>query len=285
MTHKQDPYGWSETHQLPTKRTSALSLYAELTKEKDKKKLAGIVQRIHHPALRKVMGAGLEAESPGAGAAEALRGWLRESVKKSIRKSSFSTHPGDQARKADLEAFAEKDGTPIPAVIGVKMLDIGVRGKIDLQRTDRQTHGIGHRYMTQPPIRQVILAYPVSKTGTPDLVKPCTASVRQSLAIVPEGLAIFKALPERLKSGDILGVKRNSGGGWRKLVETYLRDCGFHSYAMVTPGCVLCYSDGATLFLRNFDKSEGFKKSILRGVIGVRRTPFVDRMIPLKKLT
>lgn len=194
-------------------------------------------------------------------------------------------HPGDQARKTDLTAFAEKDDTPIPAVIGVKMFDVGVRGKIDLQRVDKQTGRIGHRYMTQPTNKAVILAYPSKNSGEVDFSKPHIASVRQNLAVVPEAASAFKSVPDKLRDGITLGTKGNSGGSWKRALEEYLRDCGFHSYTMLTPGCVLCYNDGRTYFIRNFKQGSSFSKGILRYVIGVRRTPFVDRLVPLKILT
>ena len=55
MTHKQDPYGWSEKEQLPTKRTAAVDLYTDLKKEPNKDKVKNMVERVSHPALRKTM--------------------------------------------------------------------------------------------------------------------------------------------------------------------------------------------------------------------------------------
>ena len=75
------------------------------------------------------------------------------------------------------------------------MFDTGVRGKIDLARLDRQTGKIGHRYMTQPANRGVILAYSKKKSGEADTGKPYLAFVKQNYSLKPEG-ALFKPLPE-----------------------------------------------------------------------------------------
>jgi len=286
MTHKQDPYGWSEKYMLPTKRTSALDLWSELEKMKDEKEVKKKIQLIHHPALRNAFSAAISPANPGKSAAGTLRAWLSESVKKSIQTSTFSNNPGDQQRKKELEQFSLSDESPIPAIIGVKMFDMGVRGKIDLQRIDLQTGRTGHRYMTQPANRAVILAYPKKKTGGTDLSKPCIARVRQNYALLPEEKGIFKGLPERLKEGMILGKKNTIMTGWDREVDHYLSDCGFSSYVMLTAGCVVCYGDGKQWFLKNFDKGKEFRKGKrLRNVVGILRTPFSGRMMLLKPLT
>ena len=285
MTHKQDPYGLSEKVNLPTKRVSAFGLCSELEKMKDEKGVKKKVDLIHHPALRRTLGDAINPENPGKSAAEALRAWLSESVRKSIQTSAFSNNPGDQQRKKELEQFSSSDESLIPAVIGVKMFDMGVRGKIDLQRIDPQTGKTGHRYMTQPANRAVILAYPKKKTGMTDMSKPCIARVRQNYSLLPEGKGIFKELPERLKEGIILGKENTILDGWNSEVEHYLSVCGFSSYGMLTAGCVVCYGDGKKWFLKNFDESKEFRKARLRNVVGILRSPFSGRMTPLKPLT
>lgn len=285
MTHKQDPYGWSEKRQLPTKRKAALDLYGELKKESSPQKVKGIVGLIHHPALNKAVLESINPESPGASAAEALKAWLRLSVKNSIVNSRFSRHPGDMARKAELEKFVTEDDCPIPAVIGVKMFDMGVRGKIDLVRMDRITGKAGHRYMTQPPNRAVIVAYPQKQNGKPALDRPYCLYLRQNQAITTEGSPIFKPLPSALSEGVMLGNKSSKKGNRERVLEAYLSECGFHSYAYLTPGCVAHYRNGEDWFVRNFDKSKGFKKERLKNITGVRRTPFVEQVVSLKSLS
>jgi hypothetical protein len=284
MTHKQDPYGWSEKRQLPTKRKAALDLYGELKKESSLQKVRSMAGLIHHPALNTAVSAGINPENPGVSAAEALKAWLRLSVKNSIAYSRFSNHPGDMAKKAELEKFVREDDCPIPAVIGVKMFDMGVRGKIDLERMDRRTGKAGHRYMTQPPNRAVIVAYPKKKDGKPAMDKPHCLYLRQNQAITAEASALFKPLPSALSDGVMLGKKSNATGNRKQALEAYLADCGFHSYAYLTPGCVAHYRNREDWFIRNFDKSKGFKKEILKNIVGVRRTPFVEQVVSLKSI-
>ena len=285
MTHKQDPYGFSEKTGMPTKRGSAFDLYTKLKKEKNPSKVKSRIALIHHPALRKALSESLQSDTTGSSAAENLKTWLRISVKNSLAHSRFSNHPGDQARRSELEKFITQEDCPIPSVIGVKMFDMGVRGKIDMKRLDRQTGGIGHRYMTQPPNKGVIVAYPKREDGKPDLTKPCCVYHKQDLSMTPENISIFKPPPPILSDGVILGKKPYDKGDRRKALEKYLSDCGFHSYVYLTPGCTIRYKDGNEWFVRNFDSSEDFKKGRLREIIGTRRTPFVDSLIPLKVLS
>jgi hypothetical protein len=283
MTHKQDPYGWSEKEQLPTKRTAAVDLYTDFKKEPNKDRVKNIVERVSHPALRMKMLAAMESETPGVSTAEAMKEWLRQSIRNSIQKSFFSNHPGDQARKTDLEKFSGGKEDTIPSVIGVKMFDTGVRGKIDLTRLDKQTGGIGHHYMTQPANRGVILAYPKKPSGEADTAKPCLAFIKQNSSLKPEG-AFFKPLPKGLSEGIIFGVGRSSME-WEKQVQAYLLECKFHSYGLLMPGCVVQYKNGNRWFVRNFDQNADFKKTRLKEITGIQRTPFANRVAPLKLLT
>ncbi|MGO9121167.1 MAG: RRXRR domain-containing protein [Desulfomonilaceae bacterium] len=284
-THKQDPYGWSEKNSKPTKRTSALKLYEELAKEKNPGTLKRIVETIHHPALRAAMDKGLKAETAGPAVAEAMKDWLRKSVKNSLNHSAFSGHPADVLRKSALESFANQMDAAIPPIIGVKRFDTGVQGKIDLKRHDPESGNIGHRYMTDPANKAVVLAYPRRPNGDADLSKPCTAGVRQNLALKTQGERVFGPKSDVLETGIVWGTASTSVHGWKDKLEKYIMGCGFHSYAMLTPGCVICYTDGTQRFIRNFDESKDFKKRILKNVVGVRRTPFSARVEPLKRLT
>ncbi len=282
-THKQDPFGWSKKEKRPTKRISAQELYETLVNPRNAAKVKGHVERIHHPALRSVMLEKLSAESPGPATAAAMKEWLRKSVANSIDQSAFSNHPADQARKRDLEKFVKDPQAQIPLVIGVKRFDTGVQGKIDLERKDPVSNNITHRYQTEPANRAVILAYPSTPTGSCDRSKPSVAYVRQNLAL-KTNQAIFSTKPELLQNGVALNDPKNSTREWGRVLEGYLRDCGFHSYITLTSGCVVRYEDGKELLIRNFDKKD-FTKSLLKNVIGVRRNPFVSSVVPLKALT
>ena len=185
----------------------------------------------------------------------------------------------------ELEKFVTQEDYPIPSVIGVKMFDMGVRGKIDLKRLDKQTGGIGHHYMTQPPNKGVIVAYPKQDDGEPDTRRPCCIYQKQDRSIVPEGMSLFKPLPPILSEGETMGKKKDDQEDRQAVLERYLSDCGLHSYAYLTPGCTVRYRDGKEWFVRNFDSSKDFKKGRLREIVGIRRTPFVDSLKPLKTLS
>ncbi len=284
MTHKQDPYGLSPKDKRPTKRKSALNLYNELKKEKSEK-LKNKILLIHHPSLRKTVMDAVSSEGSGEKAAEALKSWLRDSVKNSLGDSNFSNHPGDQARKEALERFANSLTELIPDVIGVKNFDTGAWGRIDLERFDKQTGYIGQRYVTQPTNRGVVVAYPKKKEGSADLSRPCCLYLKQNCSVVPEELAVFKTLPEKLAKGRIFGSNDKKVSHLYQEIEHYLKDCGFFSYVLLTPGCVITYADGGSWFVRNFDKNEDFKKARLRNIVALRKNPFSQKSIPQKILT
>ena len=277
MTHKQDPYGWSETLRMPTKRKAAADLYANMMKETSLTKLKSMVERFYHPALKHYILGKMSDDKPGQSAAMALKEWLRTSVKNSLPNSKFSNHPGDQARKADLENFVAAAAAPIPVIIGVKMIDTGVQGKIDLERMDPRTGQIVHRYMTQPPNKAVYVAYPKKSDGIMDPLKPCLLFLRQNDSIITESLAVFHPLPEGLARGHVLGGVKVIVHG-RELLEKYLEECGFYCYIRLTPGCVINYKDGQQWFVRNFDQSKDFKKARLRNIKSVKKTPFSSRV-------
>ncbi len=281
-THKQDPYGSCSTSGKPTKRTSAAALYDDLVKEKDQKRLTGIIDSIYHPALRSAMTEGLSDSPAGPSVAKILREWLRKSVRNSIGKSSFSEHPADVSRKRDLESFINNPDAPIPRIIGIKRFDSGVQGKIDLERLDQVTGKTGHRYMAQPANKGVLLVYRAGSNGKTDFSKPFIGRIRQNSSLKTDS-KVFGPKPVELERGLIWGDSSYSNG-WERVLEEYLRSCGFTEYLVLTAGCVACYQDGKQLFIRNFDKQD-FKVSMLKGIVGVRRTPFSDRIIRLKSLT
>lgn len=284
-THKQDPYGWSERASKPTKRASAIELYEKLVKEKNEGKIKNLVEDIHHPGLRMAMEKAFDATKSGPAVAEAMKQWLQNQVKNSLSSSSFTRHPADQRRRKELAIFAENSEAKIPQVIGIKKFDRGVKGKIDLVRQDPVTGKAGHRYMTQPANRAVVLAFPPGSNGKADLSKPYTIGVRQNFAVKTQGERIFKPKPQELEEGIVWGRDASPPLGWKHKLEAWLLGCGFHGYVQLTPCCVVCYEDGTQRFIRNFDDSKDFKKRILKRIVGVRRSPFASRVEPLKTLT
>ena len=53
------------------------------------------------------------------------------------------------------------------------------------------------------------------------------------------------------------------------------QDDGFDTFGEVTH-----YEDGTKRYIRNFSSSYGFKKSLLKGIIGVRHSPLASRITP-----
>ena len=143
--------------------------------------------------------------------------------------------------------------------------------------------------MTQPSNRGMIIAYPSTRSGQCDRGKPCTAGIRQNYSLKTEDKTIFKPKSELIERGVVWGDKTDSlkalETNFSRALEQYLSQCGFHSYCILTAGCVVCYKDGTQRFIRNFDDNKDFKKAIQKNIIGTRRTPFSDRVVPLKVLT
>jgi hypothetical protein len=192
-------------------------------------------------------------------------------------------------RIKELENFAHNSDADIPPTIGVKRFDTGVQGKVDVQFLDPRTGRVGRRHMADPANRAVVLAFPAT-IGKVDLLKPCIARVKQNFSLRTKGESVFAPLPAALETGLVFGRDRFSPKLWVKTLENWLLDCGFHSYALLTPCCVVCYKDGKQRFIRNFEKDfekkGGVKKeNILENVVGVRRTPFSLKIVPLKALT
>lgn len=273
-THKQDPYGVIAGGKKAVKRERADGFYTELIKEKSDDKIRKKIANVCHPGLRQLMTAALTSADPGKASAEAMKGWLRKSVNNSLASSTFSNNPGDVARREILERFSNGEDMPIPSVIGVRCVSETPRGSIDLERIDPRTKDVGHVYQTDPTNKGVILAYPKKKgSGEPDYAKPCLAYIRQNNRLEVSG-KVFLPLPPELANGRRLGEHRSNTANQDALIEDYLRSCGFVCYVVVKQGCVLCYRDGSTRYLRNFAEDYGFKVALLKNVSGIRRTPF-----------
>jgi len=299
-THQQDPFGWQARSDTPVKRGKAQDLAAALVKiDRDKKgsledrqkEVVRLLERLAHPNLRSHLLAGAAGDAPGEQAAEALKGWLRNAVAHSLPRSKFSSHPGDQARKRDLLAFAEGAAPDIPAIVGVRELFPDVRGKVDLHRRDPRTGGILHRYMTAPSNIALILAYKPDSRGGVNRKTPLLLQVRQSRAVtVLKGGRSLKPVPDGPLQGRVLG---DLGGGpkmaawleaWTQALQEYLAVCGLAEYGFVYQGCVLQYENGEERYIRNFSPNYGFKPKLLQNVTGIRRSPLATAILPLERL-
>lgn len=291
-THRQELYGWSSRHDVPTKRNPAVELAADLAKIKKKDEVKKELEKIAHPSLKQYLIDAASGKKPGEEAVLALKSWLRKSLENSLSKSQFSTHPGDRARQEAIEEFAHGATDTIPEVIGIKILYTSGRGYVDLHRLG--VKGGVHRYWADPSNAALILAYPKDRRGATNRKMPLLLSLRQNGAIVPKnGSRYFSPPNAPTLCGRMLGDKRNRQKHsewqrrWKVDLEAYLSSCGLSEYRLVTQGCVVRYENGDERFIRNFTPGPKykFKNSILKGVVGIRKSPLSHSVKPLIRLS
>jgi hypothetical protein len=249
------------------------------------------VDLISHPNLKGYLLKRISGNNPGQAAADALKEWLRVSIKNSLRRAAMYEHPADAARKKDLEMFASGSSAAIPAVVGIKRIFPERAGNVDLCRADSRSGGISHRYLTYPSNVAYILVYPKTKKSTVDRTKPVILEVRQSGEVrVKTGGRYFKDTSKSLIQGKIFGDKecRNDcifdSREWHERLRNALAGHDFAEYGVITQGTVLQYSDGESHFVRNFSADYGFKTSVLKNVVGVKKTPFKNQFEELLTL-
>ncbi|RPJ16780.1 MAG: hypothetical protein EHM37_01595 [Deltaproteobacteria bacterium] len=196
----------------------------------------------------------------------------------------MSEHPADEARKKDLEMFASGSSAAIPAVVGIKRIFPAQAGNVDLCRADSRNGGISHRYLTNPSNVAYILVYPKTKKYTVDRTKPVILEVRQSgEVLVKTGEKYFKDTSKSLIQGKIFGDKECRHDSifdsreWHERLRKALAGHDFAEYGVITQGTVLHYSDGKSHFVRNFSANYGFKTSVLKNVVAVKKTPFKNQ--------
>ena len=292
-THQQNPYGLTRQGE-PIKKKSAAGVIKELLEEKKSKKrpekkedIEEYIKRISHLNLRKALLQAIqgeqELESVKKKAGLALIRWLQKSIGSSLQGSAFSSHPGSQARKEYLEAFVqsrpeeilEQPAAKIPPNVSIRMLDSGVKGKVDLTRLDKKSGKILHAYMCQPRIKMKILGYKALTGGSPDRNRPEVLTVLQNWSVKADqknsGLeeqawAKGRALSGAMKEKEFLEE-------WNRELKRYLAS-RFSEWHTISPGCYVQYANGGGRFIRNFDKSDEFKNEVLKGIIKVHRSPY-----------
>lgn len=289
--HLQDIYGWHREQNQPTKRMAASSLAQKLkeadkgqTREARESKALNIIDTVLHPDLRACLVAAATGEKPGHAAAQALTQWLRKSLRGSLKRARFSSHPADQRRKQLLYAFVEGKSDSLPATVGVTCLCPSVTRKADLERIDPTTGRRIHRYVASPANIAKIVGYREIK-GKVDRSKPVVLEWRQSWRILTandkRGLP---PIPPGPLMGRAFGQPLPKRKEWLSALENYLSEAGVVEYNLVQQGCVLIYEDGSERYLRNFSSSQGFKTGLLHGIVAVRRSPFSDVCTPNVKL-
>ncbi len=280
---RQDAYGWCGLENVPAKRVAAAGLAADL-RAADKKKtplekqneVRKEVEVVVHPRLRQVLEKANTGDRPGETTAAALTSWLRQAIKGSLKNALFSSHPADQARAKALRDFAAGKSEAIPVVIGVRIRYPWLKANLDLHRVDRRTGRIVHRYVADPANQALIVAY-AGSNGLVRRDRPLTLELRQSGAVVPGVKALGQVPPEPLQ-GRALGQPAPDPARWWAALHDYLGGAGVAEYAVVSQGCVLQYEDGSEKYIRNFSSNYGFKKSLLKGIVGVRRSPLSGKV-------
>jgi 5-methylcytosine-specific restriction endonuclease McrA len=284
-TIKQNPYGMTNDG-MPIKKKSGVTVLQEILERKDREKLTNYINMMSHRVLRefllKVINSASD-ENIHMTTAQGLVAWLKKSVEGSLKNNYFSPHPSSQARRRHLEDFMRADisavmETPekhIPPNISIRMLDLGVRGVLNVRRMDRKTGKIIHHYMCHPAVKMKIVAYKTLDDGNTNRSRPFLFDVRQNWQVlrddgekvVPEGHVLNgRVLSDRRKEKDFLRE-------WDDELKRYLRE-QYTEWHSLRQGCYVEYGDGSGRFIRNFKKSTGFKNEMLKEIARVYTSPY-----------
>jgi len=290
QVQRQDAYGWSKGKNVPAKRVTASSLADEL-RSADKKtspearraEVKKVVDVIAHPQLQQALQTVNVGDTPGQNAARTLREWLQKAIKGNLAETTFSTHPADRDRSRMLREFVDGQSDGIPAFIGIKINYPWLKTNVDLNRVNPKTKQLIHRYVADPANVGMIVAYRGSN-GNVDRQKPLTLEWRQSGAVVA-GVKSLGQVPGGPLKGRAYGEKMLDRSVWKADLHQYLTKAGVVEYAVVAQGNVVVYQDGSERYIRNFSGSYGFKKSLLKGIVGIRRSPLSQRLISNTRLS
>jgi len=273
---RQGIFGWNEHVNMPTMRKAASALAAELIEaDKSETKINKIINNILHPQLKVALTECWEKEQTGIACANALTEWTRKSIGGSIKTASFSNHPADQSRKQLLQDFADKKTDSIPVTIGIKTFRPSDTKAVNLFRVNSGNHII-HRYRSDPGVVAKIAAYPKNCAHV-DRRKLIDFDWRHNWAVIPKKSRIPQP-DDDILLGRAYGQPIPDERLWLKALETYFTNIGIVEYAFVRQGCVAVYEDETQQFIRNFSSTQGFKTKFLKGIIGIKRTPFIDKI-------
>jgi len=220
----------------------------------------------------------LKDDAPGRSCAYALTEWLKKSIKGSLKHARFSNHPADQSRKRLLEDFVSGKTDSIPAVIGIKMLRPHDTGAVDLGRVQEKNGPLIHRYRADPAVIAKIVCYSKGDKGW-NFDKPIVFDWRQSWKVVPFNKTNVPPVPDGPLKGRCFGDPRINKSKWIEALEEYLKGVGIGQYTFVRQGNVAIYENGESRYIRNFSGTQGFKPSFLKGIVGIKRSPFSKRVI------
>ena len=270
--HGLDPFGVTPSGDA-LKRVPAATVLADLkVAENRKKRIAAIA----HPALRKLL-------QDTANAPARFVAWLQQTCGAGQSRRASSNHPADQQRDRLLDEFVRApvneivEGTkPIPHMIGIRCINAGSGGHIDVGRCDSQGR-IFQRYKSDPIVRELWVGYRMRGTEL-DRSSPVLLYVDQSFRVkvgptrtkpdVPNDSPLHgRPLGSRQKMKEFLSQ-------WRAAFDA-LCDClQIAKRFKITQGCVIEKCDGTRFQLRNFDKGQPWgKASSFRGIRRVIRSP------------
>jgi hypothetical protein len=239
---RQEIYGWNKYKNVPTKRTAASALAADLKKTDSVEKAQKIIDNVLHPNLRSELEGANTGDQPGENCAKALTNWLRKTIKESLKRDKFSDHPANQNRKKMLQEFVKGKTDSMPVTIGVTMLRPDGRGHIDITRVGKNPSHIIHRYWADPPTIAKIIGYKAGRSGV-NKKTPLVFDWRQSGAIIPKRKSI-PLTTEYLLRGHALGQERPDESAWYQALHNYFKDIGIVEYAIIRQGNVVLYLDG-----------------------------------------
>jgi len=163
----------------------------------------------------------------------------------------------------------------IPPNISIRMLDLGVRGSLNVRRMDRKTGQIIHHYMCYPAVKMKIIAYKSLDDSTMNKSRPFVFDVRQNWQVLRENGE--KVVPE----GHVLNGRVLSDGkkekdflrDWDDELKRYLRE-QYSEWHFLRQGCYVEYGDGSGRFIRNFKKTTGYKNEMLKEIARVYTSPY-----------
>jgi 5-methylcytosine-specific restriction endonuclease McrA len=265
----------------PTRRIPATRVVENLRNTGGGRKMQDALERIVHPGLRKTL---LDAwgSSDDVGAVEtALVKWLQQSTRRGIEDRPEPTNPASRARWKELRDFCDdsgRDPLQIPAVVGIRCVDLGARG---YEMVERVLEGRTiHRLKPTANVREKIVAYGAGDDGLPDRTKYVLLDVHQNSRLKPSGAQVA-SLPPVPEDSPLAGRKLGDGKKlvdhrreWEAALKSYLSGAGLVEWHRLTQGCVIEHEDGSHRFVRNFKTGVGFKTGWCRGIMRVYRSPY-----------
>ncbi len=252
--HGLDPFGVTPTGE-PLKRVPAAKVLAELI---DGKKRKGRIEAIAHPVLRKLL------QAAPADAAERFVQWLQQTCNAGQAQRKVSNHPADQLRDKLLAQFIESpsaeiiSGTkPVPHTIGIRCVNAGSRGQIDVTRSDSAGRVFQH-YKSDPIVREMYVGY-CTRNGSLDRSSPVMLFVDQSWRVKVRTTKVkLEIPPDSPLNGRSHGSRKRYKDfmvEWRAAFDALCAGLQIAKRFRIVQGCVIEKMDGTRFQLRNFDKS------------------------------